>query len=111
MLPACIERRLRLVRVLIRGQRFRIVSNVLLEAFQLSGASDNVIKGFRMPHATARTAHFVDLVCRKRFPRMKDAVEAVVIERSNQCVNVIRHYDIFAERIPLPVKENQNAFD
>ena len=99
------------VRVLIRGQRFRIVSNVLLEAFQLSGASDNVIKGFRMPHATARTGHFVDLVCRKRFPRMKDAVEAVVIERSNQCVNVIRHYDIFAERIPLPVKENQNAFD
>ena len=34
------------------GQRFRIVSNVLLEAFELSGTSDNVIKGFRMPHAT-----------------------------------------------------------
>jgi hypothetical protein len=33
---------------------------------------------------------------------MKDAVEAVVIERSNQCVNVIGHYDIFAERIPCP---------
>jgi hypothetical protein len=42
---------------------------------------------------------------------MKDAIEAVVIEWLNQSMNVIRHYDIFAKRIPLPVKENQNAFD
>jgi len=42
---------------------------------------------------------------------MKDALEAMVIEWSNQCVNVVRHYDMFAEHISLPVKENQNALD
>jgi hypothetical protein len=40
----------------------RIVPNVFLKTFKLSGTSDNVIKRFRMPQAAAPTESFVDLV-------------------------------------------------
>jgi len=42
---------------------------------------------------------------------MKDVFEIVVIQRLQQGVDVIRHDDIFTERIPLPIEEIQNAFD
>ena len=42
---------------------------------------------------------------------MKDVFEIMVTKRLHQGVNVIRHDDIFAEGIPLPVEEIQNAFD
>jgi len=77
----------------------------------MSGTSDNVVKGFRVPQATARTGYTVDLVRRKRLPRMKDAIERMVTKRLHECVDMIRHHDIFAEHIPLPVEEIQNTFD
>ena len=42
---------------------------------------------------------------------MKDGFETVVIKRLHQSVDVIRHDDMFAQRIPLPVEEIQNALD
>ena len=41
---------------------------------------------------------------------MKDGFEIVIIKRLHQSVDVIRHDDMFAQRIPLPVEEIQNAF-
>jgi hypothetical protein len=42
---------------------------------------------------------------------MKDVFEIMVIKRLHQGMDVIRHHDIFAEGIPLPVEEIQNALD
>ena len=42
---------------------------------------------------------------------MKNVFETVVIKRLHQGVDVIRHDDIFAELVSLPIEEIQNAFD
>jgi hypothetical protein len=64
-----------------------------------------------MPNATARAGHFVDLVRRIRLPRMDDAIERMVANRLDQCVDVIWHNHMFAEHISLPGEKIQNPFD
>ena len=71
----------------------------------MSCTSNNVVKGFRMPQATARTGYTVDLVRRKRLPRMKDTIERMVTKRLHQYVDTIRHHNKFAKHIPLAVEE------
>ena len=42
---------------------------------------------------------------------MKNPIEIMVAKRLHQRVDVIRHHHMFAEHIPLPVEENQDAFN